>query len=133
MGAPKLDDLALPLNFRLSLAERLRGLEGLPSHLARLRRIEETIERLVQRLRQYASQARDAWPYDDVTATEVFFTSAERVDLSPLNGLIDSHNRYYPIEANLPIDVRTGRYLDGEGRPWRKLARIRLDDLLALL
>ncbi len=29
-----------------------------------------------------------------------------------LNELIDKHNRYYPIEANLPIDVRTGRLLD---------------------
>lgn len=133
MGAPKLDDLALPLNFRLTLAERLRGLEGLPSYLSRLRRIEESIERFVQRLRHLAQHARAAWPEDDVTATEVFFSSAYRLDLSPLNGLIDSHNRYYPIEANLGIDVRSGRYLDGEGRPWRKLARIRLDDLLALL
>lgn len=121
------------MNFRLSLAEKLRGLEGLPSHLARLRRAELMVERLVFLLRKLARDARAAWPDDDVTATEVFFASARTIDLTPLNDLIDAHNRYYPIEANLPMCVRTGRYLDGLGEVWRKRPRIRLDDLLALL
>lgn len=133
MGAPKVDDLTLPMNFRLTLAQRLRGLEGLPSYLVRLRRIEELTERLVGYLRQLVQRARAAWPDDDVTAAEVFFTSAHAVDLTPLHELIDSHNRYYPIEANLSMDVRTGRFLDGNGEPWRKLRRPRLEDLLALV
>lgn len=133
MGAPKVDDLVLPMNFRHSLAEKLRGLEGLPSHLARMRRVELLCERLVLLLRKLARDARTAWPHDDLTAAEVFFASARTIDLAPLNDLIDAHNRYYPIEANLPMCVRTGRYLDGTGEVWRKRPRIRLDDLLALL
>lgn len=133
MGAPKVDDLTLPMNFRLTLAQRLRGLEGLPSYLVRLRRIEELTERLVSYLRHLVQRARAAWPDDDVTAAEVFFASAHVVDLGPLNELIDAHNRYYPIEANLAMDVRTGRFLDGNGEPWRKLRRLRLEDLLELV
>ena len=53
-------------------------------------------------------------------------SSPDRIteDLARLNDLIGRHNRYYPIEANLPIDVRTGRLLD-RGAPWRPLRRSR--------
>jgi len=49
-------------------------------------------------------------------------------DLARLNDLIDKHNRYYPIEANLPVDPRTGALLE-RGVPWRPLARVTFDDL----
>jgi hypothetical protein len=42
---------------------------------------------------------------------------AATFDLARLNTLIATHNRYYPIEANLSTDMRTGEYLV-YGRPW---------------
>ena len=38
-------------------------------------------------------------------------------DLRRLNELVTNHNRYYPIEANLPMDRATGAYLV-YGKPW---------------
>ena len=46
------------------------------------------------------------------------------------NDLIGRHNRYYPIEANLPIDVRSGKLLE-RGAPWRPLPAVTMDELLA--
>ena len=95
---PQLGDTAAPpRNFTLSLEDRLRAYaQGVPSYIRRRRRIEDLEERLIRRL-----SAADA-P-----------ASAEIVDdLAQLNDLIGRHNRYYPIEANLPIDVRSGRLLE---------------------
>jgi hypothetical protein len=38
--------------------------------------------------------------------------------LARLQELVDSHNAYYPIEANLPSSPRTLMVMDG-GVPWR--------------
>jgi hypothetical protein len=45
-----------------------------------------------------------------------------------LNRLIDEHNRYYPIERNLPMDPRSGALLV-KGEPWRPLAHVSIDGL----
>ncbi len=50
--------------------------------------------------------------------------------LERLNDLIDRHNRWYPIEANLPIHARTGALLDRDGQPWRPLPSVSADDLV---
>jgi hypothetical protein len=82
------DDLLPPAqNFTVPLAEKVRARGGLPEHLYRLGVIERLITRYINQLREKP----DA-----------------KLDLSRLNELIDKHNRYYPIEASLPIDTRTG-------------------------
>ena len=55
---------------------------------------------------------------------------AVKRDIERMNRLIDDHNRYYPIEANLPIDVRTRRLIE-RGAPWRPLPVVTAADLLA--
>jgi hypothetical protein len=45
---------------------------------------------------------------------------ATRWDFGYLNELIDQHNEYYPIEANLPIDPRTGDYVTFTGASHRR-------------
>jgi len=113
-AAPELETLAPARNFTLSTEDRLRAfVQGVPGYIRRRRRIEDLHDKL-QRL--VASQAQPA-------------RSAEVVDgLAALNALIDQHNRYYPIEARLPIDVRT-RTLMERGRPWHPLPSVTLDDL----
>jgi len=39
--------------------------------------------------------------------------------LDEINDLIDRHNRWYPIESNLPMDPRTGDYALVNGRDYR--------------
>jgi hypothetical protein len=44
--------------------------------------------------------------------------------------LIDDHNRYYPIEANLPFDPITSRLID-HGEPWKPMAKPTFESLIA--
>jgi hypothetical protein len=92
--------------------------QGVPSHIRRRRRIEDLEARLVARL------AAAATPAEAAAAADV------EAELALLNDLIDRHNRYYPIEAQLPIDVRT-RTLVERGAPWRPLPHVASADLLA--
>jgi hypothetical protein len=122
--APKPDDL-LPAarNFTLTLAEHVRAQEGVPVHIRRKREIEDRFEAAVKRLRRHRNKGADE---------HELRRFAERTDLDHLNELIDKHNRYYPIEANLPIDPRTGGSLDC-GRPFARLAPVTPSQLLAAL
>ena len=37
-----------------------------------------------------------------------------------MNELIDRHNRWYPIEARLPMDPRSRDFVKIGGRPYRR-------------
>jgi hypothetical protein len=92
---------APPRNFTLTTEERIRALvAGPPAWSLRKRRIEDLEAELALETR----------------APTAHF---ER-KLAQLNVLIEKHNRYYPIEANLPFDLH-GRLLEG-GKPWRRLS-----------
>src|SRR5262245_16416970 len=95
---PFVDTVAPPRNFTLSLEDRLRAYaQGAPSDIRRRRRIEDLEARLIARIVAAAAPA------------EIVSSGEFTAELAQLNDLIGRHNRYYPIEANLPIDVRTGR------------------------
>ena len=103
-------------NFSLTVDERIRALTiGVPSWAARKRKIEDDEERLVGEL----VQLHDALATENRAADEIelsLLAAAAAFDLTKLNELVRSHNRYYPIEANLPMD-RRGNYL-AYGRVW---------------
>lgn len=114
-----LDTAAPPRNFTLSLEERLQAYaQGAPSYMRRRRRIEDIEEQLIGKLAAAAAPAEEA--------ASAAFTAA----LAELNDLIARHNRYYPIEARLPIDVRSKRLFE-RGAPWRPLPALTAADLLA--
>jgi hypothetical protein len=116
---PLVDTAAPPRNFTLSVEERLRAYaQGVPGYIRRRRRIEDLEAALIAKVA--------AAPL----ATEMVFSTEVTDDLARLNDLIERHNRYYPIEANLPIDVRTGKLLD-RGAPWRPLPLVTAAHLLA--
>jgi len=123
MADPKaqlIDTVSPPRNFTLSIEERLRAYaQGAPGYIRRKRRIEDLEDRLIRQLAAAPTPAQTA-------------ASAEVVaDLALLNDLIAKHNRYYPIEANLPIDVQTRRLVERGGTPWRPLPAVTVADLLA--
>lgn len=114
-------------NFSIPPADRVRALAGAPAYIVRLRFIEDHEEKFV---RKVAEAMRESQHAVDLALA--------RIDLGRLNRAIDSHNRYYPIEANLPIDLTTGLPRHSRGglfqprTPWteeRLLAEAR--DLLA--
>lgn len=114
-----IDTVVPPRNFTLTADDRVRAYtQGVPGYIRRRRRIEDLEAQLVAAL----AAAED--PSQAVTSRRV------TADLAALNDLIARHNRYYPIEARLPIEVRTGRLLD-RGVPWRPLPPVTAADLLA--
>jgi hypothetical protein len=114
-----IDTASPPRNFTLSVEERLRAYaQGPPGYMLRRRRIEDLEARLIEKL------AVAEAPAEMVATAEVV------EQLALLNDLIDKHNRYYPIEAQLPIDVRTRKLVE-RGAPWRPLPAVTAADLLA--
>jgi len=104
-------------NFSLTVDERIRALTiGVPAWAARKRKIEDDEEKFVTDLialydKLVAKGAMSMMEIDLMLAT-----TANQIDFTKVNKLIVDHNRYYPIEANLPMD-RKGNYLV-YGRIW---------------
>ena len=104
-------------NFTLTTDERIRALTiGVPAWAARKRKIEDDEARYTRELVALYDQLVRKGRSD--TEIELALVSAATAfDLERLNKLVVQHNKYYPIEANLPMDRRTGGYLV-YGKPW---------------
>lgn len=107
-------------NFRPSLESYVASLGGPLPYMVRLREIEaETAahERALEAAwRDLAARCRGSRGeferrWRAVAAVWNFYA---------VNELIERHNRYYPIEARLPMDARTGDFALVNGRPYRR-------------
>jgi hypothetical protein len=120
------DTSAPARNFTISLEDRVRALGGPPAYIRRKRAIEDIEDALLGRVREkmekgagYEAIARDAQ------------TDGTLRDLARVNELIEKHNRYYPIEANLPYSFKTGQMLERVGgKPWVPLLPWSLERLM---
>ena len=114
----EVDSVSPPRNFSLSTAERVNAaIADTPAFAHRLRTIEDLHARLARRL-------------CDLTSDQPAVRHRFAADLTELNELIDRHNRYYPIERDLPLDPRTGAPVD-RGRAWGPLAPVTVEQLRA--
>lgn len=99
-------------NFTLSVEDRLRAMAGGPrAYMRRRRRIEDLQSEIVQ----------DIVALGDFDVDRIPQRILKKIGV--LNDLIDRHNRYFPIEANLPIDPRTGAMLE-LGHPWKPMTKV---------
>ena len=121
MDSKRLSVGSLPVNFKISLDARVRAAAGVPAYMRRKRRIEDLEEAMRQALVEVYQQALEDNGGDEQAAKSAMQQRAREMDLGLLNDLIDRHNRYYPIEANLPTDVKTGKLMVS-GKPWEPLA-----------
>ena len=129
--SPELLTAKLPRNFSLGTAESIRALTiGVPSYAARKRRIEDLLEDLTEHLREALAKFGLASP---ASRHEAALALAATLDLSKVNALVEAHNRYDPIEANLPVDPRTGAYLVKRGTPFEPEPAVTPARLVALL
>jgi hypothetical protein len=88
-------------NFTLDTGAHIASLGGPLPYMVRLREIARLVGEHERTLAErYATTEREVW-------REV----AERWSFDEVNDLIDRHNRWYPLEARLPMDPRTGDYV----------------------
>ena len=102
-------------NFTADPGAYLASLGGPLPYMTRLREITARVERHERELAEaHAELGHDA---------EGWRAYAERVDFTEVNELIAAHNRWYPAEARLPMDPRTGDYalVNGERYSTRPL------------
>jgi hypothetical protein len=109
-----------PRNFTVPVEERIRALAiGVPAWSARKRRIEDREEDVVGILVAVYDEATagGAPDHEARALMRASWSAARALDLVRLRKLVADHNRWYPIEANLPFDPSTGDYLV-YGRRW---------------
>jgi len=94
-----------PVELDKYLAERAGGL----AYMRRLRAIEDEEERHVRELEE-AWQALAGESEDARSFARAWRVLAARWDFRGINGLVERHNAYYPIEARVPMNPRTGGY-----------------------
>jgi hypothetical protein len=98
--------------FRPEADRYLASLGGPLPYMQRLRQIDDAIEEHERRLSAAYAEHRD----DPAAWRRV----AERWNFSEVNDLIERHNRWYPIEARLPMNPRTRDYVQVGGKPYRR-------------
>jgi hypothetical protein len=96
-------------NFRPDAGSYLASLGGPLPYMTRLREIDRLVAEHEQRLAQ---------EYETVGDSAAWRALVERWDFGEVNDLIDRHNRWYPVEARLPMDPVTGDYALVNGRSY---------------
>ena len=97
--------------FRAEPDRYLASLGGPLPFMRRLRQIDDEIDALTARLAEAYAGRTDAASWRRL---------AERWDFGEVNDLIERHNRWYPVEARLPMDPRTRDYVKIGGRSYRR-------------
>jgi hypothetical protein len=114
-------------NFTVSVEQRLRAATGgLPAYIRRKRAIEDLRETILRELAEHCASAMSRGAEPVVYAR----TKAPVGEIERLRELVARHNRWYPIEANLPIHPRTGELRERTGEPWRPLDLPTLEELI---
>jgi hypothetical protein len=96
----------------------LLGLIGVPRFAERALEIEQLVESHRRRLREARTDLESAHADTDLLAPAVR-RLARTWRFDDVNALIDEHNRWFPIERNLPLDPATGEYVPVLGRTHR--------------
>jgi hypothetical protein len=106
-------------NFRPSADSYLSALGGPLPFMVRLRTITEMTAEHERRLGD-AWEELQASGLDAEARADAWRAQVEAWSFDEVNDLIDRHNRFYPIEARLPMDPRTRDYALVGGKDYRR-------------
>jgi hypothetical protein len=105
-------------NWRPEADSYIAALGGPLPYMQRLRAIhdetEDHLERLADRYAELAAR------YGGAEFAQRWAGVAGRWRFDAVNELIERHNRWFPVEARLPMDPRTGDYALVGGEPYWK-------------
>jgi hypothetical protein len=108
------DELGRPLSrharqYQRSLESHLRA-NARPRWMERLIEIERGTEQARRRLEQAWGELRAEYAGDRRGFARAWRARAQAWDFEELNELIRTHNEWYPVERDLPVDPRTGKF-----------------------
>ncbi len=106
-------------NFSADPAGYVASMGGPLPYMERRRAIEELIERELRRLERAWRALGAECRGDEALFARRWRELVARRRFTEVNDLIDRHNRYYPAEARLPMDPRTGDFVAVDGRSYR--------------
>jgi hypothetical protein len=106
-------------NFSPSIEGYARSVVGPPAYAQRLRQIEDEIEEHLERLRATRDELRRQ-VRDPRERGRRWRELAAGWNFHGVNDLIENHNRWYPVEARLAMNPRTGDFVLVGGKPYRR-------------
>jgi hypothetical protein len=109
-----------PNHFRPSAEGYALSRGGPLPYMVRLREIEAETRTQEEALELAWGELAEACAGDAEAFERRWRRRATRWDFGAVNDLIERHNRFYPIESRLPMDVRRRDYALVNGRPYRR-------------
>lgn len=106
-------------NFSPSADAYLAATRGPRPYMLRLREIEKAEARLAEELREGWHALAEECGRDGDTFARRWVDLVSTVSFDDVNDLIERHNRWYPVESDLPMDPRRGDYVLVGGRDYR--------------
>ena len=91
-----------------------------PRWMERIAEIDHAIAAHKQRIARSRRALLEECGDDRALFAERWSAFAERLRFDELNELIGQHNEWYPIERDLPLDLRTRDYVLINGRSYRR-------------
>jgi hypothetical protein len=91
-----------------------------PRWMERIAEIDQAIAAQRRRLARAQRMLREECGGDTALFAERWRAYAHRCRFGELNELIRQHNEWYPIERDLPMDMRTRDYVLINGRSYRR-------------
>jgi hypothetical protein len=107
-------------NFRPDVERYVASLGGPLPYMQRLRAIEDATQEHEERLEEAWRELAAASGADAAGFARRWRSLADRWSFYELNELIERHNRYFPAEARLPMDPKTGDFVPLAGRSYRR-------------
>jgi hypothetical protein len=107
-------------NFRPRADSYLAAARGPLAYMLRLHEIERLTAQHQERLEEAWGALALQCAGDVARFEQEWREIAEGWSFDEVNDLIDRHNRWYPVEAQLAMDPRTGDYVLVNGRDYRR-------------
>jgi hypothetical protein len=109
-----------PRLFKVEADSYIASLGGPLPYMARLREIERLTDQAEAALEARRRQLAQECDGDAAAFARRWRRAAQRWRFDEVNDLIARHNRWYPVEARLPMDVRRRDYVLVNGRPYSR-------------
>lgn len=117
---PQPNRIRTPAFVSRATVEAYLAAQIMPRWMERLREIHDELASHRIRLERAHRELSEECAGDAEAFARRWRDRARRWRFDYVNELIDQHNDYYPIEANLPVNPRTGDYVTVTGRPYRR-------------